>query len=337
MRKYHSQIDFKKYRHKSIKKSNGGFFTFLKKRKSRKNKIDALSRDTDRPLSNPWKQKPKKNWKNTILLITSLIFILGWVALMFYLPFFKITTINITNTQITNADEVREYIKGSWLYKNKIIPSDNYFLLRRRSMEQGIVERFGLQDTSIKKIFPHEIEVVIQEKICSVIYYDGRSYYLIDKFGKIITPILNDIKTAPNTTTPEVGEANSNTSTPIITFSTEKPDVDLIRKEFNNQPIIFDEAATGKNENGELLSSNLIENIIDWHLGFETENLGQIKYFYIENPTAGIKVFTDQNWYVLFDHKADLTTQLNNLKTILAQAEPQEYIDLRFGEKIYWK
>jgi len=51
-----------------------------------------------------------------------------------------------------------------------------------------------------------------------------------------------------------------------------------------------------------------------------------------------IEVLVFANWKIYFDASADFQQQLQNFKAILAKkGNPKEYIDLRFGNKVYFK
>jgi cell division septal protein FtsQ len=345
---YKSQVNFEQYRPGKIKKKKAGLLSFLKiNKKNNKNQNKQTSFD-ERFGGNPWKQKPKKNWKGIAVISFLITCFLAWLILMIYLPYFRIDRLSVEGYKINKQEEIENFVKENFLNKGKIFPSNNYFLLRKGRVEESLMEKFDLEDAVVTKVFPRELAIKIQEKNCVVVYDTGEKYYLIDENGRLVTEILNDIETIPvieittsTTTTAEITESTTVTSTVVeeIYFDPNKhlPDMALIKKEFATNPIIYDKKAEERMKNEAILSPALLQTISDWQKELEKQNLAEVKYFEIENLTAGIKIFIDRNWYIMFDQNNDIKTQVDNLKTILKEVKPTEYVDLRQGERIFWK
>ena len=62
-----------------------------------------------------------------------------------------------------------------------------------------------------------------------------------------------------------------------------------------------------------------------------------VKYYTIENIGSGVDVITSNTWDIKINPENDIQTQLDNLKIILKDNKVQLYIDLRYGDRVFWK
>ncbi|MBU0545664.1 hypothetical protein KKA13_00205, partial [Patescibacteria group bacterium] len=62
-----------------------------------------------------------------------------------------------------------------------------------------------------------------------------------------------------------------------------------------------------------------------------------VKYMTTEHPLSGITVYTSAPWVIYVQPLDDFERQMANLKAVLKTNVPSEYVDLRFGDRVYWK
>ena len=86
-----------------------------------------------------------------------------------------------------------------------------------------------------------------------------------------------------------------------------------------------------------VLPTELIMTVIEWYGSLEQQNIAAVDYFYLDTEPQGIKVYTSQPWNLYFNPKLDTFSQIYNLKTLLKDNKPSSYVDLRYGERVYWK
>ncbi|KKQ41190.1 MAG: Cell division protein DivIB [Candidatus Magasanikbacteria bacterium GW2011_GWA2_37_8] len=280
----------------------------------------------------------------TTIVLTALF--IGWIILILFLPYFRIQKINYDGLKIIKQAELDIWFNDK-LFSGKIIPWNNYFLVSTNNLTNKAISHFGLEAIEIRKIFPHELKIVIKEKISSVIYDNGQNYYLLDNNGysiKYLGVVGDDeFKTIPiNTTTVSSTTKTKNvvSSTFSNTTTTEKihlPNFSRLVKDFGDFPIIFDKRKINISENILVIEPEIIQTALDWQRETEKQGIGRVKYFVLDNPAAGLTVYTYKPWVVYINIYKPVNGQIDNLKLITITNQPKEYIDVRYGERVYWK
>ena len=312
MQYFHSNKSFNQYKpHQS----------FWQKIKIKRQKKEVAGDIRQSSLKNPFKKEviPSKN-KTKLILIFFIILILSWIVLIFTLPYFKISKIVIDGNKITKTAEVENYVRQFNFSRN------NYFLFPNESTAEKIKQGFLYENVQIKKVFPDTIKITIKEKPASIIYDDNNSYYLLDANGKIIKH-LNEFFTAP------IVDMPTDSTTPI---NTHLGTYQQIQTTYGAFPVIFNNTPVVNKEKG-FLSSKIIQTANEWNNRLKEQGISEVKYFKTGDTDFNLKIFLNQPWYLLINTELDSQIQLKNLKIIQSNNKPTEYIDLRFGERVYWK
>ncbi len=322
-------------------------------------------------LVNPYKRPAsKKKSRTKIYLILLAVIILGWVGILIYLPYFKITKITYLGLNFIKKEDIDSTIKNDLLNNRLVMTPNGYFLINTKSLEKKLSEKYSLNSIKVKKIFPSELLVDLDEKISTIIYDNGLGYYLLDNEGGVLkfldkaeNPEVNISKEGgmivPPSNEKNATEATvmatsslSTTSTPAISsliqgitlpneekelIKTHIPEFRKIKKNFGSYVILYDTrniSVTEKQPN--IISKKIIENTIVWSDILEKEGMS-VKYMTCEHPLGGITTHTDLPWVIIFDPTKDLTEQLTRMKEVLKDNIINEYIDLRFSDRVYWK
>ncbi len=309
MQYFHSNKSFNQYKpHQS----------FWQKIKAKRQKKVMAGDIQELGLKNPYKKKPPtpKN-KTKWVFVVLILLIVSWIVLMLTLPYFKISKITINGNKITKATEVENYVRQYHFSKN------NYFLFPDKSTAEKITETFLYQNVQIKKVFPDTIVITVNEKPASVIYDDNTNYYLLDNDGKVIKQL------------------SEFSYIPTVNISTSSPNFHLvlyqqIQNSYGIFPVIYNENPTTDTKKY-LISPKLIKSAIEWGRIIKDQEIGELQYFKIGETDFNLKIFLKQPWYILINTDLDSQIQLKNLKIITSNNKPTEYIDLRFGERVYWK
>jgi len=273
--------------------------------------------------------------------------ILLWLGLIIYLPYFKITKITYQGLKLVKKEEIENYLLNSVIGKSRIIPLNNYFLISTPKITQKLGEQFAFSSIKISKIFPNELKVVMEEKISAVVYDNGQQYFLMDEDGTVLKYLaevgwgMSTIGVFPavsSTIAQTTSSSLAASTTSSLIEKTHVPDYRKIAREFGNYSIIFDERSVSTTEKrANLIPSPIIKAVINWDLLLKQRGIAIAKYFALGNPGAGVTIHTDFPWKIYFQPTNDTEIQLNNLKLILKDNYPKEYVDLRFGERVYWK
>lgn len=340
MRYIQSEKSFRRF-NPMPKPKKHGLFSFLKREKKTVLAPAAAMRATEKPSSrvNPYRreEKTKVGLSLQIKLLFLFALILSWVALAIYLPYFRINKIVYYGLDIIQKDEMEKYIKTSYLDSWGILPHSNYFLASKSKITDLLNQKYSLNRLEVRKKFPNTLEIDLEEKMSSVIYDNGQAYYILDSEGTAIKFLENITPPIPcdSSSTEAMGEvATSTPSTPDI----HTPNYLFMRNQYGNYPVLYDKRClTVTEKQNNILSPKIIADTIAWRDLLEKEGIASVKYFITENPLAGLGAVTNKGLTVYWQPANDTTAQLTNLKTILKSEQPQQYIDLRFGERVYWK
>lgn len=285
--------------------------------------------------ANPFRRVEEKRKLPLIIKIFFLLAILlSWITLAIYLPYFRLNKIIYYGLDIIQKDEIENYLKLEYLNSWAILPHNNYFLSSTGEMSKMLNQRYSLEKVEVKKRFPNILVVDLKEKISSAVYDNGEKYFLLDDHGTALKFLGDTGYIMPTTTNP-----NYSTSTNMLaTAVNHKPDHLKIKNNFGNYPIIFDTRFLPVEEKQiNILSPKIIAGTILWRDLLEKEGIANVKYFITDNPLSGLGAITNKGITIYWQPDNDLNEQMINLKTILHNEQPGEYVDLRFGERVYWK
>jgi hypothetical protein len=329
MRYFHSQKSFSQY------KPHQSFWQKLKNNFQKKS-ANTVIQPT---LKNPFKKEVAVSKNRTKLVWFFLIFIiLAWILIMLTVPYFKINKLIIEGNKINKTFEIQNYALQTDNFKFGLMPKTNYFLFKNEVLAQEIKRQFLYENVEVNKIFPDTIKITITEKPANVIFDNGKNYYLLDSDGKIIKKIT-DISPEPDLLSLAVTSTTGTSSTTDNkqnSFS-DNNNYNLIQNTYGQLPIVKDSRET-ENDGGILLDKKLIESSNTWEKNLRQQSLGEARYFQVGYTDFNLKIFfKNKPWYVLINTDLDFQIQIRNLKIILVNNIPTEYIDLRFGERVYWK
>lgn len=293
-------------------------------------------------------------WKFIKQLLLPVLFA-SWFGLLIYLPYFRVTKVVFYGLQIIKKDEINSYLNQTVLNDNlPLLPGNNYFLLSPKKITDEIQKKFSVSSITVTKVFPNEVHIELQEKVSSLIYANDRQYFLLDQNGTIIKFLGEDTPTGFSTSTendPLI--SHDSLGTPAIDTATTTPTAGLtatvptpsqttnyfkVRNLFGNLPLLIDSSYVSSTDNQTtIVPEATLKGAIDFEDMLEKRGVTTVKYFELQGAGAGLAVHTSQPWIIYFKPTDDLESQFANLKLVLEQNHPSEYVDLRYGERVYWK
>lgn len=302
-------------------------------------------------VKNPFRKEvpAKKNLAKSGTILLMLIFLI-WLATMFFLPYFRITKLQIQGLKIIKESEIQNFVNNNFLIpKYNWWPKNNYFIINKDTIAEQLKNNFAVENIVVKKIFPNQIDIAITEKTTSVIYDNGQEYILLDEEGRFVktlkTIAKNEFLYQPTTTNTEKNtsstsstivmaniETNNSTSTPT---KAHQPDFTTIKKEMGSFPIIYDHRIGSEARKN--LEKEVVTAALTWKKMLEQGKVGELHYFVLENLAAGLKIKTSNVWDILININGNHENAYQNLETVTKTNEPTDYIDLRYGERVYWK
>src|SRR5207237_321260 len=116
------------------------------------------------------------------------------------------------------------------------------------------------------------------------------------------------------------------------------PDYMRFRHDYGNYPIVFVSTTVSGTPDRVLVPPEVLAWTIEAYHGVQRSKIALVNYFVMgESPEAGLQVHTSNPWKIYLQPLGDLHTQLENVKLLLKKNHPTEYVDVRFGDRLYWK
>lgn len=275
---------------------------------------------TVKRLSRAYNLNPKSKWEYWRWKFLGM-FILLITLILIYSPLFTIKNIIINNTPSSETEQrikriIVEIIRAK---KLSFFPQSNLLFFNTTDAQKIINEEFYIEGLNFTRHWPNVLRVNAPQGVMIAVWHTvppndnknveaGENIYLLNKNGTLVQQI------SPNT---------------IV-------DKNLIK---------INETKATPHQLGEQIISQKIAEFINnlnnsWHQESPKLTLNYIKFDAAALPT--IQVFTDGQWYVLFSSQEDALLQVVALKRLLddkikGDVAKLEYIDVRFGSKLYYK
>ena len=234
------------------------------------------------------------------LKIIAVVFLL---YVILYSDLFKIKNIEITGTDLISPEEVRQIVDeqiNSWRWF--ILPQDNILLISKSRMTLAIEQKYKLEKIEIRRGWK-KLKINIRESINSLVIRRNDKLFFTDQEGIVTREIASE-------------EASNY---------------------LNKFPILN---TTKEIKIGEsIVTSKMVDFILKLNEKIKPVGLA-VGYYESKAPTE-ISLVTTAGWRVHFEINNDLDTSITNLRLILndkiKDQSKLEYIDLRFGNKVFYK
>lgn len=275
-------------------------------------------------INNPYfPKKPSKSGSLKRLFFFILFFAaIGFVCYMLFSPKFQIGSISIEGNSFAKTEElnsrVQNFIKQRIFF---IIPQSNILLISKKKLEKELYNNYHFENITIFKNLPSTLEIKVKEKEAVLVWIDDNGQYYIDKKGFAFqqVPIAATVQ-------------NISEKTSLI-----RSDATLA-----NIPKVssggYGVAELGK----DILSENEVGFIIDIDNKLSQETSFEILQYEVLNPTmVDIAAITQYGWQIRFKTDGDINEQIAALNLVLSDKidslQNLNYIDLRFGSRVFYK
>jgi hypothetical protein len=275
---------------------------------------------TDIFLTSRRKRRKKFLWKTGLTILAVLVF-LGGIVGFFYISRFRIKDISIEGTYILDEEQLREEVSGILEGEFfKILPRDNIFIFPKAEISTALLQNFPvLKGVSIRRSFPQKISVFLEER-------KPESLWCVSSFP------------------PAAGQNATSTdpSEVFCAFTDENGFIFQPAPLFSGAifPLFYDErlmlAAIGK----EMLPSAEFRKLYSFAEILEKNGIEVAKI--ILKDGEEYEVYLKERWYIKLNAKNEADISFNNLGLILDETIKEkrptlEYVDLRSGNKIFFK
>ena len=239
------------------------------------------------------------------IIILILVIFSGLFYFIVFSQVFQIKEIKISNGQGLLLQDVQNKIQNQIEQRILFFPSRSIFLVNLKQIGQIVLKQFPqIAKISLKREFPNVLRIKIEQRKPAAIFYQDQEYFLIDKKGIIFEKFFRN-------------------------------ELEILKiKNLEQQ---------GKLELGDVaVKQGLMTKILEIKEKLK-ENLEiSSKQFSIISDKK-IEIKTEEDWKIFFNPEHNISLQIFNLEIVLKQEISLdkrgnlEYIDLRWGNEIFYK
>ena len=269
-----------------------------------------------RPLRRQWRHHFQKSYHNPLLNRQTkggrfkIYFFSGLIVLLVLLygvlssAAFALTKLAVWgNHQVSTATLSPLFDQPAGQRVWRLFSQQNFFLFNSRQLTAQLTKQYNFTSVQVKKKFPHTVKITIVEQAPALLLQIGERAYQVDLKGEVFAPA----SLPPSGALPLV-----KIKQPTKISLGDHPLTETTREfllSFNRQ--LNQIGVTAANFNLEMLTSR------------------------------EIRVTTTENWQIYLNVRQDLLQQVNNLKLVLQtkvkDRQNLQYIDLRFGDRVFYK
>jgi len=251
-------------------------------------------------------KKKKPIFKKPLFWVAILILILLGTAIYFLVFFdkFQVKKVIISGNEKVRTEDLQELVSQKIERNFLVVISRSIFLISPNKINKAIQEEYpDIDSVKIRRELPDTLNVNVIERKPFAIFCVGSNCYLIDEKGVTFE------KTS-----------SGEDSFPIV-------------RHFENKEVVLGKEAVKK---------EIMEKIVKIKKGTEDRSQITIKEANIVSGER-LNIKTSEGWQVYFNLTADIDLQVEKLNLLLEKEISKEnraelqYIDLRFGNKAYYK
>lgn len=237
------------------------------------------------------------------LLLIILVAVLAWLFL--FSNILVIKNIEVRGASIISSAEIESLARND-LAKNRLflLSESRLAVFNSQALKQEIFSHYALDKVQITKKIPSTLIITINEKIPVAVWFEADTFSEIDGSGWILAQTFGNLEGLPtiyNNGSPKINDKKIEGADQEITF------VKYLAPEFVSR--------------------------------FSTIKIKQLT---VDDEQDTIKLVPERGGMIYFSSADDLARQLDRLDALLrselkGRFEKVHYIDLRFGDKVYYK
>lgn len=295
--------------------------------------------------NNPYKLKKPMSLRKKIeiaLLISSLV---ATFLIIIYHPFFHMNTINITGLQRIKDAEIKDDILGIMNDKKMFIfPKSSYAFIDVSEIRDILKDKYPIESITVKKNFPNELLINLEEKISTVIYDNGEKYSYLGLDGNIVEQLgkvdEKEWQEKIEITTTTLADGTIREEKKVIE-RIHKPNLNNLLSKFGNYPVLYDTRNTTNTEPiSSLVKPEIVTGIIEWFNFLNKKTDIPFGYIIIEDGMGKGLINTREGWVLIVDLIDRFDTQVDELNLLLKDKIDRRnlnYIDIHYPDKVFWK
>ncbi len=303
--------------------------------------------------TNPFFKKKKKraaskiNWRVQLVIFEIILLTVGLVAFFYFSTVFKIVAADASGMKRIPKNEIVDIVFEQAEEKRFLFGSQkNIFFFNLEELENLFNNRYLLEALTIKKEMPGKIIVSIKEKDYSAIWHEEDKYYYISETGKIINkvdaefmgdyPLINNI--GENRANNQGAEDHAERIDYILKlfekFKNRKLRIIDDDRWFEVENFILDDMEYTVQMVIKICTNIVLEKPQIVTMPQSTEKETAINFENKEECIDGPMIY--------FNLQEDIDKQVAKLLVIINEKlkndlDEKKYIDLRYGDKVYYK
>ena len=299
---------------------------------------------TGKKINNPFiKQSRSKKFKKKCFLCIFFVFLFLILAIysIFFTNLFEIKSIKVSDLKKVEKSELEEIIKAQIESRSSFFPQKNILFFSEANLLNQLSD-YNFLEVDVKKSLISGLKITITERETRYILEEGDYFYYLDESANIVKEqkICQNIEQ-------DYANTSSNTDELLLTEENNKncislkdeilkdnyyPVIENINK--NNSRVDLDKKRAKINQ--EYL--NFANKIFNY---FGIESDFRVKKFIIDETRETLKVKLYNNILVFFNLKDDQDGQIKRFILLRNEYRDRlknvEYIDIRYGDKIYYR
>ncbi len=260
--------------------------------------------------------------KRLVRLLIVLVVLIGIPWLMVVLPLFYINAVTVEGSITLEPDQIEAY---AWDHLNKkhwdVVPQNHIWLVNEGALKDNILSEFALLDADVVRD-GRSLTITVQERVTSLIWAHGEQLYFVDQDGFVVKGLNEE----------EVNDVRA-----LLYGEGERQHVIQSEEIF----VVFEQGGEEVSQNSQVLLANGVEvlTIVNKEIERYMVTVESIEIEQAGSDWAIVNLLAGPDIY--FDLNGDGYDQLANLEVILDEYEGDlgavEYIDVRFGNRVYVK
>ncbi len=236
---------------------------------------------------------------------------------------FKITKIEINGNQLVDTQDIERLVndqlaKRRWLFFHQ----SSIFFFNKSQTKSVLEQTYFLEELAVKKKYFNTVVINLKEKNSGLIWASNQKQYYLDLTGVAI----REIQPTDLLFFEGLGD------TEIIRAEINSGQYPLVKDQSNREVVIGQPAGPEALVDFVVALTKLLEPGADF----------SVSHYEVSSSNAqDITLVTQEGWLAKFSLTNPVESQFNSLMLILRQRVPDraklDYIDLRFGEKIFWQ
>ncbi len=245
---------------------------------------------------------PARGW---FWIFAILLVCVALVWLLFFSSVFTVKYVEVRGSQLSSASEIETMIYAQTEEKRIFVLQQNRLLVfSSEDFKAKVLESYPIQNVTLVKKLPSTLIVELQEKQAAAVWLEAEQYYLLDAGAEIINP-----------------------------GSAQELGVPIIRN--NGLPKINGQKVD--------IEPSVISTASQIFSNFSTRfSWISVKELAVSNEARTLILASNKGPMIYFNTSEAVEPQLMRLDTLLqselrSRFEKLSYIDLRFGDKLYYK